>query len=610
MTQKLIAALAGALGGLLLAVTPASAQDCDSGTTVGDALDGVAEAITTSTTWGDVTNPGPICLEEPIYVTNGAVLTITDGTIVRGQPRRGAPGVSVNRNAGALVITQGSQLVAEGTPTSPIIMTSAAVDNDGDGACDNADANSGVDGSPYPDFWPGFDPTAGCFAGGTCLETNPGELCTSGNGCTPSFCDDTPATEPLAPLDADGRANVQLWGGLVINGQAPVNTADNEPSGAGQTPRPIGQDAVEGILLPDTPGAYATYGGIYAHDNSGIVRYVSVRHAGDPLLPNQELNGVTIAGVGDGTEYSYVEVYCNWDDGHEWFGGTVNGDHLVTMYAGDDQFDLDQGYTGHLQFLFAALPFFNEDGGSSYGSSSGDRIGEWDGTDGDDVAGRYDLDNPADLDGAPSPFPYVEVWNLTGIGATPDGTNPAVSDNGDKTGITGRNGFGGATYNNIIVNLGTGPCFTTSTDVGGNAIPGYSTQDNVANDLVRIAATHCGDSTGGIAAQAEINGEAYAAQILGNSDGDNVTSGDDYLVQEDPTFDPKGVAGKLPYRTSPTITPMDPRPTGTAATAVGLPPRDSRLDGSATYRGAFEPGAPELWTTPWTAAYLGGIITP
>jgi len=603
MMQKLIAGFAVVLAGLIGFAGNAAAQ-CDAGTIVGDALDGQPGTITTSTVWGAGPNPSPICLEEPIFVVSGAVLTIAEGTIVRGQPRRGAPGVSINRNAGALIVTRGAQLIAEGTSTSPIVMTTAAVDNDGDGACDNFDANSGVDGSPYPDFWPGFDPADACATTDTCLETEPDDLCTSANGCTPVFCDANPLSTPLAPLDSNGNANVELWGGLSLQGRAPVNTANNEPS---VSPTGLGEDAVEGIILPDTPIEFASYGGLYPHDSSGVVKYVSVRHAGDPLVADQELNGVTIAGVGDGTVYSYVEVFCNWDDGHEWFGGTVNGDHLVTFYAGDDQFDMDQGFTGALQFLYAHLPFFNQDSGASYGSSSGDRIGEWDGVDGDDVVGRQDTDD-TDEDTAPQPFPYTQVWNLTGVGATTDGTNPATSPNGVKRGITARNGFGGATYNNILVNNGTGVCFEVATDGASDAPSGYAAQDNVANDLIRIAATHCGDSTGGINATASANGEAWAAFQLGDNSGDNVVSGDDYLVVEDPSFDPKGNSGLLNYRTAGGITPQDPRPTGSAATATGLVPRDSRLDASATYRGAFEPGAAELWTTPWTAAYLGGII--
>jgi hypothetical protein len=81
------------------------------------------------------------------------------------------------------------------------------------------------------------------------------------------------------------------------------------------------------------------------------------------------------------------------------------------------------------------------------------------------------------------------------------------------------------------------------------------------------------------------------------------------LAQEDPDFSGKGdTDGKLRSTMQGGVTPYDPRPTGTAATLVGVPPQEASLDRSATYRGAFEPGAATLWTTPWSAARIGGIL--
>ena len=608
MMQKLLLALASLAIGLAGAVGVAGQAAADAcGTVVGNATDTAAQTITTDTTWGGGANPGPICLEEPIYVSNDSVLTILEGTVVRGQPRRGVVG-TLNDNPGALIVTRGSQLIADGTSTSPIIMTTAAVDNDQDGVCDNLDLFTGGVGAAFKDPFPGFDPNV--ITGGGLPCSDPSNLdcsipCTG--GCTPLFCDGDPGNTPLAPLDADGFSNVQLWGGLVLAGAAPTNLANN----AGVVD--IGEGLVEGVQLPATPQALAEYGGSEPHDNSGIVRYVSVRHAGDPLTaPGDELNGVTLAGVGDGTIYEYVEVYANWDDGHEWFGGTVNGSHLITMYAGDDQFDIDQGYTGSLQYLFAAMPFFAEDaaiGAGSFGSASGDRMGEFDGVDGTNVNVRRD-NIPSDTDDTPWPFPNAQIFNLTGIGATTDGTNPAGVDNGDKRGIFMRNGFAGMVANSIIVNTGTRSCFEVDTDAVGDAPAGYLVQDNNTNDLLRLTSSICADTVAPNATAAA-NGDAYAAmQLLHPTDGDNLSTTADVLVVEDPSYDPRGNGGLLDYRTAGGITPQDPRPTGAGATEVGITPQDGGLDRSATYRGAFEPGAAELWTTPWSAGYLGGIVAP
>ena len=133
------------------------------------------------------------------------------------------------------------------------------------------------------------------------------------------------------------------------------------------------------MTVPGFPLADCTYGGSEPHDNSGRLRYVSIRHGGDEIGNGNELNGLSLGGVGDGTTIDNVEIYCNFDDGFEWFGGTVNGTHLAVFFHGDDMLDLDEGYTGVNQFLFGVQPFFNKNGGTACGSASGDKIGENDG---------------------------------------------------------------------------------------------------------------------------------------------------------------------------------------------------------------------------------------
>ena len=570
---------------------PVEARADACGTTVGNPTDGLVTNITANTTWGGVANPSPICLQEPIYigepaVSDPAILTILPGTIVRGQPRRGATG-TVDNNAGSLVITQDSTIIADGTPTNPIVMTTAAVDNDNDGVCDNLDQGLG---NAFKDPFPGLNPNipAGCAATNTCTTA-----CTG--GCVPLFCDDDPAGAPLAPLDADGNANVQLWGGLAISGNAPTNLGDDEGVG-------FGKGVLEGVNVPATPVANATYGGTEPHDNSGVVRYVSVRHAGDPLIANNELNGVSIAGVGDGTIYEYVEVYTNWDDGHEWFGGTVNGNHLVSLYVGDDSFDIDEGFTGTLQYLFTAMTFFNETDAGTYGSGSGDRMGEWDMINAANVNLRRDDDGTTDLN-TPWPFGNPFVWNLTGIGSTPDGANPAVSDASANRGLFLTAAFAGQVLNSIVVNTGANP--SLECDAAGGI--GTATCANHATaDLVRLVAS-CSFDTGAPNATVSANGDAYAARITGDAVSfDNASGATDVLVAENAAgFTGQGGAdGKLPAGG---ISPYDPRPTGDCLLS-GLQPQADGLDRAATYRGAFEPGAVELWTTGWTATNAAGLI--
>tara|TARA_R110000868_G_scaffold194504_1_gene439926 strand:- start:332 stop:1603 length:1272 start_codon:yes stop_codon:yes gene_type:complete len=128
-------------------------------------------------------------------------------------------------------------------------------------------------------------------------------------------------------------SNRGLWAGLIILGDAPISPQ------TGTTAR------IEGIPASVAEGVY---GGSNATDNSGVLQYVSVRHAGVELVPGggNEINGITLGGVGSGTTIEHVEVIANLDDGIEWFGGTVNVSHALVAYQGDDAFDVDQAYSG------------------------------------------------------------------------------------------------------------------------------------------------------------------------------------------------------------------------------------------------------------------------
>ena len=121
-----------------------------------------------------------------------------------------------------------------------------------------------------------------------------------------------------------------LWGGIVILGKAPIS-ADATPS------------LIEGI--PANVG-YGEYGGTDATDNSGVLKYISIRHAGTLLGDGNELNGLTLGGVGSGTVVDNIEVVGNLDDGIEFFGGCVDATNLLVWAQGDDAFDIDQAYAG------------------------------------------------------------------------------------------------------------------------------------------------------------------------------------------------------------------------------------------------------------------------
>ncbi len=130
-----------------------------------------------------------------------------------------------------------------------------------------------------------------------------------------------------------GQRDYGDWGGLIICGKAPVNL----PGGEG--------------LIEGGPDAY--FGGNDPNDNSGKLKYVRIEFAGIAFQPNQEINGLTLAGVGSATEIDYIQVSYNGDDAFEFFGGTVNAKHLVSFRNWDDDFDTDNGWSGKVQFCFA-----------------------------------------------------------------------------------------------------------------------------------------------------------------------------------------------------------------------------------------------------------------
>jgi hypothetical protein len=130
------------------------------------------------------------------------------------------------------------------------------------------------------------------------------------------------------------ESQVGLWGGLIVLGNAP-SSFEGDPS----------ELQIEGIPADD---AFGLYGGDDPDDNSGSLCYISVRHGGALIGSDNEINGITLGGVGRGTTINNVEVVANKDDGIEFFGGTVNVTNAIVWSQGDDAFDVDQAYSGTL----------------------------------------------------------------------------------------------------------------------------------------------------------------------------------------------------------------------------------------------------------------------
>ena len=160
---------------------------------------------------------------------------------------------------------------------------------------------------------------------GTLVVTRGGKLMAEGTATKPIVFTSNKAVGQRAPGD---------WGGIIILGKS----TNNIPTGTG---------LIEGGLTEPL----GRHGGTDAADNSGTLKYVRIEFPGIAYTPNNEINGLTFGSVGSGTTVDYVQVSFSGDDSFEWFGGTVNAKHLISIANVDDVFDFDNGFSGKLQFL-------------------------------------------------------------------------------------------------------------------------------------------------------------------------------------------------------------------------------------------------------------------
>jgi hypothetical protein len=212
-------------------------------------------------------------LKGRVSVVDGITLTIEAGTVIKATAGTGA-------DASTLIIARGGKIDAQGTASSPIVMTSIS---------DNILA-----GGSYPSSGPAL-----------------------------------------------GVGTRGLWGGLLILGNAPCSFKND-----------VAELQIEGIPTSDTNGLY---GGSDPADNSGTISYLSIRHGGAEIGEGNEINGLTLGGVGSGTTIDNVEVIANVDDGIEFFGGTVNASNLLVWGQGDDGIDIDQAYSGTITNAMVVL---------------------------------------------------------------------------------------------------------------------------------------------------------------------------------------------------------------------------------------------------------------
>lgn len=407
------------------------------GIAVATALSGAANAaiieinanITTDTRW----------TRDNVYVLTGirfllppAKLVIEPGTLVRQ-----TTSIQGATNPGALVVSRGAKVIANGTADDPIIFTSQD-DTLVPGGANTRPAK--VLGANYTAL--NYDPNGPTSNNAFSHTKRCGGLV---------ICGRTPIG-----FDGDGDSSFLTWNGTVHGGDTlKLPTGNNAgaggmtasqgngvgfavPEGLSITPVNLGSsfDSDDAGSLPASTNFIAgLYGGVRENDDSGVYRFMSHRYGGFNVSPANEINGVTLCGVGNGTVFEWQEVAQNVDDNFEWFGGYVNCKYLFGLFCGDDAFDGDQGYSGNIQHAFAinnnedyditGRPGFTTTTaiGRSATLTLADKLIEWDGPEPNQVG--------------VTPNTITHMYNVTGIGnkGAPSGTtanddafNPKVGD--------------------------------------------------------------------------------------------------------------------------------------------------------------------------------------
>ncbi|MCP9292155.1 MULTISPECIES: T9SS type A sorting domain-containing protein [Gracilimonas] len=362
------------------------------------------------------------------------------------------------------------------------------------------------------------------------------------------FAEGSPSNPIVFTAEEDAnltKDDVGEWGGIVILGRASTNNTV--------------EATIEGVNEIESDPALVGYGGTDDMDDSGVLRYVSIRHTGINIgsSSGNEIQGLTLGGVGAGTTIEYVESFASGDDGYEWFGGTVNTRYLISAFNNDDAFDWDQGFRGKGQFWFVIQD-----------SDQAGRSAEMDGAGGDETG---------------TPFAYPVIANATYIGpgssSTPSGDPGQMLEFRDNT---------GALYANSVFTDHPGNALRVE-DVDG--VDDFDSRARLEADSLNINNSFFFDFGTG-STIAEIATNDYEATML-NENGNSVT--DPQLIGISRTTD-----GGL-----------DPRPVPTSPVYGAAGSMGDSWFYSTNYVGAFDG---TNWAAGWTAldayGFLGdGVVT-
>ncbi len=378
-------------------------------------------------------------------------------------------------------------------------------------------------------------------------------------------------TADADPMDGTyGLGNRGKWGGVVVLGRAknnlvtPTNTLANFPGNVN------GIGFVEGFLNTNTRNLFgAAVGSEDQNDNSGVLRYVSIRHSGALVATGNELNGLTLGSVGAGTTIDHVEVISNDDDAFEMFGGNVDLTYCAALFGADDMLDYDLGYTGKIQF-FLGLKI------DSLTAPSADNGIE---ADADDQKTNL----------LPRSHPFI--YNTTFIG---NGKRLSVGDNSGQYGVNAKELTEGEVYSSVFANFRHGINFTKAP---GSRVGGVEAYNNwaVTNTFIFKNNTFVGSGISALAVDRGVANVLPADLTKFTADGNTAVAsltGLDIVSAINPATN--AVTDKLN---------LTPRP---AVASAGIPAMSGIVP--TTFRGAFEAGKPS-WLSQWSYAALVSSFT-
>ncbi len=388
------------------------------------------------------------------------------------------------------------------------------------------------------------------------------------------------------PKTGTWREAVNEWGNLTIMGKGYIS----EDAILGNVPTPNANNigAMEGLVAAFPGDPNVLYGGGDDDDNSGTIEYLSLRYGGKVVALNNELNGLSLGGVGRETDIHHIDIMNNVDDGIEIWGGTVNLKYVNIWNIGDDSFDIDQGWRGKAQFGLLVQGYAAN---ASQGSGVGDNLFETDGAENSDWL----------------PVTTASIYNFTCIGQPIDGDHgTAWRDNARVQ------------YRNCIwMDLGERLVQLDNVDGDGGAGYGFNGTLSWLNTWTTPAVFSALNQSQVNGNLAEIKDSVFFRNLFAsayteattvgvfNPANNNVNAGSALVDQPIAAITRGPLVVKGGKNMLPVIS-LDPRPAASALTSVATAPADGFFS-AAKYRGAFAPG--QSWLSDWTASAAFGFTT-